>query len=103
MQSAPGGPGREAGPYLSPARDQDRFSAAPTPLGETAVRAPVGTTPPLPSGSTANAASGADRYMVGPVVYAPIEPWLSERSGGRPSSRRRVIPGNDEVPSARTG
>jgi hypothetical protein len=34
------GPGREAGPSLSPARDQNRFPAAPTPLGETAVGRP---------------------------------------------------------------
>ena len=57
--TAPGGPGHEAGPSL-PCQGPGPLSAAPTPLGETAVRAPGRTTPPLPSGVTPTAASGAD-------------------------------------------
>ena len=48
----PGGPGRRAGPLPpSPAGDQDRFSAAPTPPGETAVRALRPDDAPLASGT----------------------------------------------------
>ena len=94
-RAAPGGPGHEAGPSL-PCQGPGPLPAAPTPLGERAFRvprrpddAPVAVRRDFlfALGSVADAMG----IIVGPVVYAWIESWLSEIPDGRfPSSRRAI-------------